>query len=238
MSRLKTSIDWQSVILLLGLAAAVGVLWETPVVYPLKILVVFFHELSHGLMAILTGGEIVEIQVVAEQGGHCITRGGSRVLTLSAGYLGSLVWGGVILTLAARTRWDRTIAVVLGGLLLSVTATFVRPFLSFGFGFGVASSLALLLLGLKLSERVCDLVLRLIGLTSCLYAVLDIKSDILDRPGLRSDAAMLAEVTGMPTTFWGVLWISVAVITGIAFLLFASRQQKSGFATLKPRKEG
>jgi len=236
MSRLKTSIDWQSVILLLGLAAAVGVLWETPIVYPLKILVVFFHELSHGLMAILTGGEIVEIQVVAEQGGHCITRGGSRVLTLSAGYLGSLVWGGVILTLAARTRWDRTIAVVLGGLLLSVTATFVRPFISFGFGFGVASSLALLLIGLKLSERVCDLVLRLIGLTSCLYAVLDIKSDILDRPGLRSDAAMLAEVTGMPTTFWGVLWISIAVITGLAFLLFASRQQKSGFATLKPRK--
>ncbi len=238
MSRIKTSIDWQSVILLLGLAAVVGVLWDTPVVYPLKILVVFFHELSHGLMAILTGGEVVEIQVVAQQGGHCITRGGSRVLTLSAGYLGSLVWGGVILSLAARTRWDRTIAVVLGALLLGVTAVFVRPFASFGFGFGVASSLALLLCGLKLSERVCDLVLRLIGLTSCLYAVLDIKSDILDRPGLRSDAAMLSEVTGMPTTFWGVLWISIAVVSALAFLLFASRRRESGLSTLKPRKKG
>ena len=189
-------------------------------------------------MAIMTGGEVVEIQVVAEQGGHCITRGGSRFLTLSAGYLGSLVWGGVILSLAARTRWDRTIAVVLGALLLTVTTVFVRPFASFGFGFGVASSLALLLCGLKLSERVCDLVLRLIGLTSCLYAVLDIKSDILDRPGLRSDAAMLSEITGLPTTFWGVLWISIAVISAVAFLLFASRRRESGLSTLKPRKQG
>ena len=35
-----------------------------------------------------------------------------------------------------------------------------------------------------------------LGMTSCLYAVLDIKSDVLDRPNLPSDAAMLAEATG------------------------------------------
>ena len=50
-----------------------------------------------------------------------------------------------------------------------------------------------------------------LGLTSCLYAVLDIKSDVLDRPGLPSDAAMLTELTGLPTLFWGVLWITLAL---------------------------
>ncbi|MEZ4383855.1 MAG: M50 family metallopeptidase [Nannocystaceae bacterium] len=232
----RTTTDWHGVLLLLGLTAAVAALWDTPVVYPLKILVVFFHELSHGLMAVLTGGEIVEIQVVKEQGGLCITRGGSRILTLSAGYLGSLVWGGAILTLAARTRLDRGVAVVLGAILLAVTAIFVRPVIGFGFGFGVASSLVLILLGLKLSERVCDLVLRVIGLTSCLYAVLDIKSDILDRPEVRSDAAMLAEVTGLPTTFWGVLWISVAVLSALGFLYFAARREERGLAALSGRR--
>jgi hypothetical protein len=49
-------------------------------------------------------------------------------------------------------------------------------------------------------------------MTSCLYAVLDIKSDVLDRPHLPSDAAMLAEATGIPTVFWGILWIGVALV--------------------------
>ena len=78
---------WQ----LLALLAAVFALWQTPVVLPLKILVVFLHELSHGLAAVLTGGEIVELSLSAQQGGHAVTRGGSRFLILSAGYLGSLL---------------------------------------------------------------------------------------------------------------------------------------------------
>ena len=48
----------------------------------LKILVVFFHELSHGLAAIGSGGEIDHIEVVAREGGVCYTRGGSRFRAL------------------------------------------------------------------------------------------------------------------------------------------------------------
>jgi hypothetical protein len=61
-------------------------------------------------------------------------------------------------------------------------------------------------------------VLWALGLTSCLYAVLDIKSDILDRPELRSDARMLAEMTGVPTVVWGGLWIAAALL--VCWLLF------------------
>ena len=51
-----------------------------------------------------------------------------------------------------------------------------------------------------------------------LSAGLDIKSDILDRPELRSDARMLAELTGVPTLLWGGLWIAVALL--FCFVLF------------------
>jgi len=40
---------------------AVTLLWNTPVVYPLKIFVVFMHEISHGIAAMATGGQIEEI---------------------------------------------------------------------------------------------------------------------------------------------------------------------------------
>jgi hypothetical protein len=63
----------------------------------------------------------------------------------------------------------------------------------------------------KLSAALNRSLLLTLGLTSALYAILDIKSDVIDRPELRSDAYMLAELTGMPTVVWGVVWIAAAL---------------------------
>ncbi|GMU91148.1 MAG: hypothetical protein AMXMBFR4_02060 [Candidatus Hydrogenedentota bacterium] len=93
--------------LLAGLAACIAVLWDTPALYPLRLLVVFFHELSHRAAAVVTGGRIVEIQLNAQEGGLCVTSGGSRFAVLSAGYLGSLACGAFIVIVASRTRADR-----------------------------------------------------------------------------------------------------------------------------------
>ena len=152
-----------------------------------------------------------------------VTMGGNRFLTLTAGYLGSLVWGGLILVLAAKTRHDREIAFALGVLMVLVSLIWVRPFASFGFGFGLGSGIALVASGFYLSERLNDFFLKVVGLTSCMYAVLDIKGDILDRPSVRSDAAMLAKHTGIPTMVWGVLWMVVASVAALYFLRLASK---------------
>jgi len=223
MPKLFANVNWKVLASLAGIVVVVALVWNTRVVYPLKILVVFFHEMSHGLAALLTGGSVVRIDVVAAEGGLCVTMGGSRFVTLSAGYLGSLLWGGLILLLSARTRLDRGVSVVLGGILVLTALLFVRPFAGFGFLFGLLSGVALVGIGLLLPEAVNDYLLRVVGLTSCLYAVLDIKSDILDRPELRSDAAMLGDLTGLPTVFWGVLWIAVAVVAALYFLLVACK---------------
>jgi hypothetical protein len=66
--------------------------------------------------------------------------------------------------------------------------------------------------------------LTALGLTSSLYAILDIKSDILDRPHLESDARMLAELTHVPTLIWGVLWISIALAVSWWLLARAYRR--------------
>lgn len=225
MSKLFDNIDWRIFASLLGLVVVAALFWNTWAVYPLKILVVFFHELSHGLAALLTGGSIVRIEVVAQEGGLCVTRGGNRFIMLSAGYLGSLVWGGVILVLAARTHLDKIISAVLGVMLVLITLLYVRPFGGFGFVFGLLSGAALIAIGVFLSEDINDPLLRLIGLTSCLYAVLDIKSDIIDRPHLRSDAVMLADLTHIPALVWGILWILIAVVAALFFLLVACKRR-------------
>lgn len=203
----------------------ISFLWGTLVLYPLKIFVVFMHEVSHGLAAYLTGGSIVEIQINSQQGGHALTRGGNTFMILTAGYLGSLIWGGIILLMAARTHFDKAISVLIGIGMVGITIGFGSDMFTyiFGVGFGVV----LITFGLFLPEVANDWILRVIGITSCLYAILDIKSDILDRSHLRSDARMLAELTHLPTLFWGIVWIVIAIGLTLWFLYIAGKSTDS-----------
>jgi hypothetical protein len=198
--------------LLLGIAAfyvLLWLLWLTPVIFPLKIFVVLLHEISHALAALATGGAVERIVLDMDQGGATYILGGNAFLILSAGYLGSLLWGLLLIELAgARTQRARWAVGVLGAFVLLVAALYVRNM--FGFVFTALFGAALLFCARHLPARGVANVLLVLGLTSALYALLDIRSDILSRPQVRSDAAMLAEVTGVPTVVWGVLWIGIA----------------------------
>ncbi len=204
----------RKVTFLIGFAAyfsAIWYLWDTPAVYPLKVFVVLLHEISHALMAVATGGTIERIVLDPNQGGACYCPGGNAFLTLSAGYLGSLAWGGLLISAGQMKRINtRWVTGVVGLLVVGLTLAYVRSV--FGFWFGLAFGSALVLGAVRLSSAVNQGILLTLGLTSCLYAILDIKSDVIDRPELRSDAAMLGELTGIPTVMWGGLWIVVALI--------------------------
>jgi hypothetical protein len=202
-------------------------LWDTHIVYPLKVFVVFLHEASHGLAAVATGGSVERIVLDPNQGGAAYTIGGNAFLTLSAGYLGSLLWGALFILLGfsrwARPRW---VIGTLGIVVLGITVFLVRSF--FGLGFGLLFGAALLVVARYLSQSTNRIVLLVLGLTSCLYAILDIKSDVLDRPQLQSDAAMLAEMTGIPTPVWGFLWIALALLVAAWLLRWVARRMDQG----------
>ena len=197
---------WQ----LIALTVVVFALWSTPVVVPLKLLVVFFHELSHALVAILTGGRVESLSVNFQQGGEVWTRGGSRFLTLSAGYLGSLAMGVGLLLVALRGRADRVVLGTMGAVMLVVLVLYVRDIPA---ALIVAATGAALLAASRfLADHFCDLILRIIGLSSLIYVPYDIFDDTLRRADLRSDARMLAEEVGGTTMIWGVLWLLVSLV--------------------------
>lgn len=189
---------------------ALWVFWDTPVVYPLKVFVVLLHEISHGLVAVATGGTIQRIVLDPQQGGACYCPGGNPFFTLSAGYLGSLLWGAGLLTVAQNQRvrpaWVTT---AVGVMVLALSVLYVRS--PFGLAFSLAFGALLVLAARQLSVAANRSILFVLGLTSCLYAILDIKSDVLERPHLPSDAQMLSELTGVPTLAWGLIWIGLAL---------------------------
>jgi hypothetical protein len=170
--------------------------------------VVLLHEASHGLAALATGGRIDEILVFPEEGGRTTTTGGNGFVVTSAGYLGSMLFGAIILLVSTRTRLSPWLALLLG---LGVVTLAFRCMPADGREFAVA--FGVVLAGLTLMPRpVSEIVLRVIGVTSCLYAILDIKSDVLDREHDSSDASALAAMTGVPAVVWGAVWIVVSVV--------------------------
>ena len=148
-------------------------LWDTPVIYPLKIFVVLLHEISHGIAALATGGSIERITLDAEQGGACYCSGGNAFFTLSAGYLGSLLWGGLIFSVArmkrVNTGWINSL---IGVAVIVLSLMYIRS--EFGLVFGLVFGVALILAAQKTGQAINRGVLFVLGLTSALYAILDI----------------------------------------------------------------
>jgi hypothetical protein len=197
------------------------VFWDSAAVYPLRVFVVFLHEISHGLAAALTGGRIVAIGLTFDEGGVCVTAGGSRFLILNAGYLGSLLWGALFLVLSARTRASREIVGLVGAFVLVVTLLYVRSL--FGFVYGLLAGAALVACAVKLPRDLADDLLQTIGVVSCLYAVWDIGSDVVSRDVAGSDASALGLLTGIPGILWGFLWIGLSLATVFFALRLVAR---------------
>ncbi len=212
---------WQ----LFALTGLVFLLWNTPLVFPLKVLVIFLHELSHGLAALLTGGSIEQISISARLGGHALTRGGNVFLILSAGYVGSLILGALVLLLALRTHADRAVMAIFGAVLLAVTAVYIRD--GFAVLFCVAAGLGMLATARFLGRDLNDLLLRIIGLTSLIYVPHDIFSDTIARSNLRSDAFMIAERFGGSTVFWGGLWLAISLAAILLCLRYGIGQSSN-----------
>jgi hypothetical protein len=206
-------------IFLLGL---ISLCWEYPILYPLKLLVVFFHESSHALATLLTGGSVIELVINQQQGGHVVSQGGNQFIIISAGYLGSLLWGVAIFVATVKSRYDKMIMWALGLTVIVITVMLSRSV--FSWAFGLLSGGAMLLMGKYLADKYNDFSLRLISLTSIMYAPLDIYSDTISRSHLQSDAYFLAEYTGGTTLFWGSVWILISLIVIFYCLKWAIKQ--------------
>ncbi len=215
--------DWRQVFILVGMFLIILVLWNTPVVYPVKIFVVLLHELGHTLAALATGGQVHMITLSPMQGGETFSSGGNALVVLPAGYLGSMIFGGLILAVAARTKADKAVSFVIGLIVILVTLFYIRYI--FGFMFGIVFGAGLAAMGILAPRIINDYFLKFIGLTSILYAVLDIKDDLITRTVRGSDAYQMSKIIPLPSVVWGIIWMAVSIIAAAFFLKIAVKKE-------------
>jgi hypothetical protein len=191
-------------------------LWDTIFIYPIKLFVVLLHEVAHGIMAVVTGGSIVKIEIDPRIGGVCYTAGGIQFLVASAGYIGSIFLGGWIFLLASKNKSARFLSFLLIIIILCVTVFFIRN--TFGFVFGIVFALGLFLITRLAPDFILQYLLKFIGLVSCFYVLIDIKEDLFTTEFRGSDADAIAKMTGIGSIYWAIIWIIIAIAAFIFFL--------------------
>jgi len=195
-------------------------LWHTSFVQPIKLMVVLLHEMSHGLMALASGGTVFDIIVTPQEGGACQSEGGNALLVAGAGYLGSMFFGGMILRASRGGSSVPVTFALLTLLVLGAAVTVLHDPYSRTFALSLAGFF--ILVGLLAPWFLGAVFLRAIGTVSCLYAIFDIYSDVLVTSPLASslpnDAETFASLTGLPVEGVGLCWLLVSVLFFVAIL--------------------
>lgn len=213
---------WGELAGLVVLGLLLMLLWQVPmlgwVVYPFRLFGTFVHELSHGLAALATGGQFVRFSVEPDLSGLAWSAGGIRWVVASAGYIGSAVFGGFIVLLAARGVPTRWILSGLGVLLALLCLLYVRNL--FGIATGLAMAGALLVAGLYLRGALADMLVMVLAL----QALLDGFNSLFNvwrlsgASDVHTDAHIMAQLSGLPAGLWVVIWMSFSLLV-LAFVL-------------------
>src|SRR5829696_1782230 len=116
---------------LLIAAAATIALWYIPFLsilsYPFNIFVTFIHEGGHALAALLTGNSVASLSVATNASGETYTTQGgliSQVFISSAGYLGSMAFGALLLILIRKAVAARIVLLACGIYVFALTMIF------------------------------------------------------------------------------------------------------------------
>ena len=212
------------VALLLGIALASIALWQTSLgsllLYPFTILATWFHEMGHGLVAMLTGRGFERLEIFADGSGVAVSMRPSDgygivdVLIAAGGPLGPAIAGALLIICSRSAKATQYALGVLGAALILSTLIWVRSFT--GWLVLPALGLAIGLLAQFASPSWQRFVIQLLGVQACISVWKQV--DYLFSPGgnvggqlQRSDTGAIADVLLLPYWFWGA-GLSAAIL--------------------------
>lgn len=208
--------------------------------YPVKLLATWFHELSHGIMMLLTGNGFDRMLLYADTSGLAFAdqKAGpvASAFIIAAGYGGTpLLGAGLLVATPTRAAARRSLA-ILATVILATTWLLVAN--TFGLIALTAIGAGIALLGLILPARLRLLALQLVAAQACVNALLDIRvlfssaMVINGVPSGDSDATAMARIVfatdaAWAQTFWAVAWLLWSLAILFLALRWVAQQQRT-----------
>ncbi|MFM7407865.1 MAG: M50 family metallopeptidase [Cuspidothrix sp.] len=222
----KMGLTW-----LVAAAIITAVLWQIPIgnyiLYPFSILATWFHEMGHGLMALMLGGQFQKLEIFSNGSGvayYTLSRTWGYVgigLVAASGPMGPPI-AGASLILASRSLKTASWGLkILGGFLVLSTFVWVRSW----FGFVAIPLLGLIILGVALNTPLWlqGFAIQFLGVQACVstYHQLDYLFSYTAGPLGLSDTGQMQRYLLLPYWFWGLLMAIASLIILIQSLRVA-----------------
>ena len=253
--RLRLSQDARPQAMTLLVAATISVvLWFIPyaevLTYPFRIFVTFIHEGGHAIAALLTGNSVSSLSVAMNASGETYTTQGgliSQMVISSAGYVGSMVFGALLLVMIRKAVAARIVLLCCSVLIFGLTMIYglFKPVFSgtswsgipFTLAAGVILSVGLFLIARFATARVATFFVSFLAVQCVLNALTDLKTVFFlsspFAPSVSTDAVNMAQATGIPAILWAGVWIAVALgILWFAMRLYVAGRDKTYQADL------
>ncbi len=216
-------LDTKRVALLLLFLGVGWFFWDSPVLLPVKLLVVMMHESGHAIASLIVGGEVQHITLRADQSGECFSLLPEgvfrRIIVFSAGYLGSSVAGAALLLATFRFRLRRWVLGAACVWLVVMGVLYVSPRDLFTLAFCLGTAVVMGLAAKFLPDGAVDVVNLFLAAFTALYALFDFREDLWNSAVRgHSDAGLLAQQTWVPAIIWAGLW----TLMGIGLLGWAA----------------
>ncbi len=208
-SQAKSANFWQKYQLYFLLVTAI-IIRQIPIAsIPLNWLESYFHEISHGIAALLSGGEIARIQLFANGAGLCTTRGGLSFFISFFGYAGATIWGWLIFKLAnSHQRVAQIYSGLMIVLLLASIVFWARDLLTMII---IATLAVMFLMAIKVRRLYyLQLLLKFFGLSILLNSLFS-PTYLFDGRDI-GDGAALTSITIIPEIIWVTIWCALAVL--------------------------
>lgn len=174
------------------------------ILYPFRILVTILHEFGHAAFALLTGGNVMSVQINPNGSGVTWTSGGMPFFIISGGYIGSAIFGNILLRAGLKyAEWSHYVLNVLL-IIMIVIGTIWSPSLTNTLIVGVFAG-SIYFIG-KLHHEIASWFLIAMGVLSLIHIIEDFNV------GPSSDLAQFtALVPILPYTVWMLVWLAAVV---------------------------
>ncbi len=250
----KVAEDAKPQLILLLIATAITIaLWFIPfadyLVYPIRLFVTFIHEGSHALVSLFTGSSVESLTVSTDGSGMVYSLPSNTFAALlisSAGYLGTTAYGTLLLVLIRRAYSARIVLTASAGFvgLMTLFFGFLAPVwnifsaqvslgsVAFTVVSGAILTVGLLAIAKYASPKVARFALSFLAVQCLLNAFLDLKTlFFINAPpvgsDMQTDAANMAQASGLPGIVWVLIWIGISVLMISVGLRFYAFSQKS-----------
>jgi hypothetical protein len=201
--------------------------------YPFRILSTWFHEMGHGVTAMILGGSFHSLEIFENGSGVALFSGNllfgkvGNSIVAAAGLIGPIFAGMILILLSLNKKSARYAGTILSLIMIISVVFWVRNV--FGIVFILIFGIILMMLSSRQGLRGQSVLLQFVGVQAFLSVYENIgyffsPGGIIGGSEYKSDVAVIAEGLLLPYWFWGGLIIAISIVCIVFTLIIVYKK--------------